>query len=351
MNAFLDIFGLRLRLTGLTPARVPDLNNKLHWFATADPGGAADIELVIGPFQPDLEQCFSLDRLYWARPGYLFLQDSDKGLSWQADIDGLERPPGAPLVIRFAHGPTNFHKLPWRLFPDLIAMVYVLWPILEGQLAARGLYLVHAGAAERDGRAVVIAGRGGVNKTAVVAELVRRGWQPMSDDFVLLRAAADGRGTEVLALPTSPRWFQFQLRHMEDENLSLVDRLRLLRYLYRQDQVDLTFSRQARLAKLIVLQASPGPRREPHAEPLQSAAAAECVTLNCRMERTSYVGHGTMIGRFLEAYRYIVPQSAYGWQWDNLGPILAELLKDSPAWQVKSGLRYTRTLVDLIESC
>ncbi len=350
MNALYDIHGLSVRMTGLACARVPDINTKLHWFEVPDDGRPADIEVTLGDFQPDLAECLTLDRRYWARPGYLYLEEGDKGLSWRADIDGLDRPAGRPLRIRFAHGPWNRRRMPWRLFPDLILHLYVLWPILECELAARGLYLVHAGAVERDGRALLLAGRGGVNKTAVVAELARRGWQPMSDDFVLLTAAPDGNGTRVLAFPTSPRWFEFQLKHMEDERLSFWDKLRLLRFLHRKRDVGVRFSREAALEKVIVLLARPGDNVPVTLEPIDRDEAAERVTLNCRMERTSYVGHGYVIGRFLEAYQYVVPESSFGEAWANLGHTLATLVAGARTYRAEAGLTHDRRLADAMES-
>lgn len=349
MNAFYDLAGLRLRVTGLADAAVPDINTRLHWFEVADDGRPADLEVAIGEFAPNLEGCLATDRRYWARPGYLYVQEGDKGLSWRAEIDGLERGAGEPLRVRFAHGPRNRRRIPWRLFPDVIVHIYILWPILECELAARGLYMVHAGAVERDGRALLVAGRGGVNKTAAVAELVRRGWRPMSDDFVLLARGPDG-AARVLAMPTSPRWFEFQLRNMEREDLSLVDKLRLLRVLYRRREVGLELVREARLGPIAIVHTVEGQER-PEVSVLGPDAAAEMLELNCRMERTTYVGLKYIIGRFLEAYRYVVPESSYGTAWDALGPALRGLIQGAPCHRIVTGLGYDRRLADALESC
>ncbi len=349
MNALYDLHGLAVRVQGLCRAAVPDINTKLHEFEVADDARQADIEVHIGPFEPQRDGCLVLDRRYWVRPGYLYVEESDKGLSWRAQIEGLDQPAGRPLRVRFAHGKANRRRLPWRLFPDLVMHLYVLWPVLECELAARGLWLVHAGAVERDGRAVLIAGRGGVNKTALVAELCRRGWRPMSDDFVLLRQ--DGaRGTVALAMPTSPRWFQFHLRHKEDEALSAWDKLRLLGYLYHCQEVDIAFVPEASLGAVALVQAVEG-QTAPEASPMAPAPAAEALELNCRMERTAYIGHGFRIGRFLEAYRYVVPESTYGHAWDQgLGPALRDLVAPAPAYRIAVPTRYDPHLADVVES-
>lgn len=348
MNALYDIHGLRVRMTGLANACVPDINAKLHWFTVPEDGRPVDLEMAIGRFEPDLGGCMVLDRRYWARPGYLYLEEADKGLSWRAEIQGLDRVPGEPMRICFAHGPWNRRRQPWLLFPDLVAHLYVLWPVLECELAARGMYLVHAGGVERDGRATLIAGRGGVNKTAIVADLVHRGWQAMGDDFVLL--ARDGQaGAQVLAFPTSPRWFEFQLRHMEDEELMFVDKLRLFWFLHRRQETNVAFSRRSRLGRLVLVDQTEG-CAAPESSPLDPAAAAARLALNCRMERVAYVGHGTVIGRFLEAYRYVMPDSTYSRAWDGLGQALAGLMSGVPACRIVAPPAYDRRLADAVES-
>jgi hypothetical protein len=348
VNALYDIHGLSVRVDGLCRAAVPDINAKLHWFEIPDDDREVDIEVRIGPFEPDRKGCLALDRSYWARPGYLYAEESDKGLSWRMEMEGLDRPAGQPLRIRFAHGRANRRRLPWRLFPDLVMHLYVLWPVLECELAARGLWLVHAGAVERDGRAVVIAGRGGANKTALVAALCRRGWNPISDDFVLLKHRPSD-GSMVLAMPTSPRWFQFQLRHKEDEVLSLRDKLHLLRYLYHRRDVSVAFVPEASLDRVVLLQAVEG-QAVPEAAPFPLSPAAEAVELNCHMERTAYLGHGFRIGRFLEAYRYVVPASSYGRLWDTgLRPFLTEAFTVTKAFRVKAPRGYDARLGTVVE--
>ncbi len=223
MRHHYDIHGLTVRIDGITEAAVPDLNTKLHHFVVQREIESPDIDISIGPFEPDRRDCLCLDRRYWARPGHLVLEESDKGLSWTAQLSGLDPSDRRGLSIMFEHRPTNRRKWRWRFFPDLVMHLYVLWPVLECQLARRGLYLVHAGGVCRDGKALLVAGRGGVNKTAVVAELVRRGYEPLGDDFVLLHPTDEG--TEVLSFPTSPRWFQYQLGR-QHEAMGLVEQRR-----------------------------------------------------------------------------------------------------------------------------
>ncbi len=65
-------------------------------------------------------------------------------------------------------------------------------------LRRQGYFLLHAFAAAKDGRAVIISGKSGSGKTTSGLALVLNGWQLLSNDILLLEARADG----IYALPT-----------------------------------------------------------------------------------------------------------------------------------------------------
>lgn len=65
----------------------------------------------------------------------------------------------------------------------------------------RGLSVLHAAAATRDGAAVLVAGNSGAGKSALLAELLARGWRMVTDDVAPI--ALDQAGRPV-ALPTFP---------------------------------------------------------------------------------------------------------------------------------------------------
>ena len=57
---------------------------------------------------------------------------------------------------------------------------------LQMALGQRRFLLLHAAAAERDGRAIIMTGESGAGKSTLVALLQRRGWRLMADEFVLV---------------------------------------------------------------------------------------------------------------------------------------------------------------------
>ena len=68
-----------------------------------------------------------------------------------------------------------------------IAVELLLWAIDEAAVQASDrLLLVHAGAAEKRGRIVVVPGASGAGKSTVVSALVDRGWRYVTDEVVAL---------------------------------------------------------------------------------------------------------------------------------------------------------------------
>lgn len=67
------------------------------------------------------------------------------------------------------------------------AVELLLWAIDEAAVQASDrLLLVHAGAAERDGRVVLVPGASGAGKSTVVSGLVDRGWRYLTDEVVAI---------------------------------------------------------------------------------------------------------------------------------------------------------------------
>lgn len=68
-------------------------------------------------------------------------------------------------------------------------------------LSQRGRICLHASAAEKDGRAFLIAGPSGVGKSTIVTALLERGYRMVSDDITVIDRGSDGN---VWAVPSFP---------------------------------------------------------------------------------------------------------------------------------------------------
>ena len=86
--------------------------------------------------------------------------------------------------------------------------------------ARRDLMWMHAGAAERAGKAILFAGPSGNGKSTMVTLLCERGWRFLSDDIAPIRM----NGDEVLPFPQSPRRRIHQGQPLQPEHFGRLAR-------------------------------------------------------------------------------------------------------------------------------
>lgn len=298
-----DIHGLvRLKVEGHSRFTVDAFNRPLSHFQVG-PGTTPDIRVSIGAFRPDLADCANVDHKYYSRPGYLYFRDSDKGLAWEVEIRGLDDP-GGLLEVRWNAGAGNRLHFPWILFPQMVLHLYLIIPLLELRLWQKGHFLFHAAAVEREGKACLIAGRGGAGKTTFVMDLLRKGWRLLGDDLVIL-----GPGG-ALAFPTIEGQLEYFAAHRTTEELSLGAKLGLFSFLAsgRRAPIPTAVSAAPGSLNLVLSRetAAPAALAGWDADMLASSLAA-----NHLMERARYVGYRFSTTAFLDAYAYM--QSGSGW--------------------------------------
>jgi hypothetical protein len=305
---------LKIRIDNISRHLVKDLNLRYHYFEDKS-GENPDILVTIGPFKPDLKDCFCLDRKFYIKKNYIYLRDSDKGLKWEAEIYDIEKD---TLRISFNHHFRNFLTFPWFLFPDLIMELYILQPIIEWRLLLKGYFLLHAGAVCKDGMATLIVGRGGSGKTQVVIDLLRKGFELISDDMVILK------DKQVLSLPLSLGLFSFS-NNLGREDLSFLDKIRLLRFLAKKNIRLHPVTDSAELDKTFVIFSTP--KSPSQISVLGYEELIRCLILNQKMEKTSYVSYKYIIGDFLNAYEYVFPKSIFHSLGNNLMRDILDKLK------------------------
>lgn len=298
-----DIHGaLRVRIRGLAPFALKGFDCPHSWFE-ARPGGPPDLAVDIGAFTPDLAGCANVDHAFFLKRGYAYFRGSDKGLSWQAEVRGLDDLAG-PVTVRFDAPRANRLRFPWGLFPDLVLTLYVLNPLLELMLWKRGLLLLHSAGVEKDGRACLIAGRGGVHKTTFAMAMLRRGWRLLGDDMVLLRGGA------ALCFPTLIQELDYLVRRRPTEDLGLSGRFGLFRHLAADVPSALPVAAAARPAAVNLVRA-----RDVEAPVIHGGwdrdDAVESLVANHLMERVTYVGFKVSTAAFLDAYEYAFPEAGF----------------------------------------
>lgn len=293
-----SIHGLvTVRIQGLSSWVLRDLNTKFHFFETQSLPAEADIEVLIGPFQPDLTGARTVDQRYHVRRSYLYFYEEDKDLRWEAEIRWKEN---GKIAIRYSSSASNRLKMPWTFFPEMVLHQYILIPLLEELLIQKGWYLLHAGAAAKNDKAVLWIGRGATYKTTFTLRSLNAGYEILGDDFVLVH------GKRIYSFPTSPLMLEFTHRHLKDERLGIWEQFRLASYLASHEKASLPFTDSADIGKGILLRSYDGVPGAGDQSQSQSEKI-EMIVTNQLLERSAYVSYRYRIGQFLEAYDYVYP--------------------------------------------
>jgi len=276
------------------------MNCQYSYFESED-STDPNIDVTIGNFVPDLKDCYSLDHKYYVKKDFIYFEDNDKTLRWKVQIEGLEQDK-AKIKFYTPHG--VYVKYPWMFFPDLILHLYVLQPLLEMRLLKKRLVVIHSGAVHRNGKAYLIAGRGGAHKTNFVLELMKKGYDYISDDTIVL----DGK--EVFSFPHSISLFDFIYRYLGREEMNVIDKIRLFMFLRRDLPLSFKVVNRSSLNSLTLL--IPTNRRDVRiVDRVDFQGMLKMLFFNQTMERTSYVSHKTVIGKYFDAYRFIFPESTF----------------------------------------
>lgn len=164
---------LTLRLThGGGPLLGHLLSRYAHYQVPAS-SAEAELSVELGSFAAAGPGCFRLDGFYRAGPDYLECAHSYKLARWRVAVEGW----GAPRTrLRIDPNPAARMVIPGETVPSLVR-----WKLLR-----KGAVLVHGSAVEKDGRAIVFAGRSGAGKTITAARFVQAGYRFLSDDSCIL---------------------------------------------------------------------------------------------------------------------------------------------------------------------
>ncbi len=157
--------------------------------------GCLCLELVDHlPSLPQTRPLFYDERSLPDDVGILTVYGAENGRVWLHYHDGaLVSVPLSPAGHEaLMYGYITEKALMYGRFED------VTFTSIAPLLRRSGYYLVHAFAASKDGRAVLIVGPSGSGKTTTGLSLLLAGWQLLANDILLLEARADG----IYALPT-----------------------------------------------------------------------------------------------------------------------------------------------------
>lgn len=172
----LDFHGiLRVRMRGTDGLLMGPLRRRYDRYRVPE-GGDPDLCFDFGPFTPDRRGAWRLDGRYYVKENVLGCDQRHKLARWTVEVKGWE---AGPLAARIDADLPGRVVMAGDTVPTLIRFA----------LGRKGYSLVHGSAVERDGRALVFAGRSGAGKTITATRFVKSGWKFLGDDCCILGPA------------------------------------------------------------------------------------------------------------------------------------------------------------------
>ena len=275
------------------------LTDPFPYFRVDSLSNDSDIILELGEFEPRIRDCYLVDHKYHVRRNYLYCEDSWRAFRWRVEIEGFE---SGPTTIRLAMRGGGIRP---ALVPGLYSRMLLSRQLLAQKLCVQGCSLAHAAGAARDGRAVLLFGRGGSYKTTVLMDLLKSSpdWRLLGDDGVILK------GNQAMSFPTYPGLFAYRLAHKEREHLTAFDRFRLLLNAPSDEAVRERYASTVEIAALVEMRA--GAVGKLCIEEVSATQNVSTMHTGIRLEEHNSVnmGFNDKYPLYVEAYSYIFPRN------------------------------------------
>ncbi len=286
---------------------VPEISKPFRYFQVESLNREPEIILEIGDFRPNNEGCYLVDHKYFVRENYLYCVDAYKNAHWHMEIEGFEH---GPTHIRFSY---SYRDIKQVIAPDMFPQALLLKQIISYHLLRKGYFLAHGAATSRNGKAVLLFGRGGTYKTTLLMNLLRgdNNWLPMGDDIVII---GNGR---VFSFPVFSGFFAFRYKYLDTEHLSFISRIQMLLYLLTYKSNSLVFLDESQLGWLIRCDLGSSENVSLEKSRLD-LSVSQLVKVSTTEDHSSYnIGHISAYPRYVEAYSYIFPDNDVTSRWDS----------------------------------
>lgn len=318
-----------------------ELNLPLSYFETGTQNDCPNITLNLEEFNPARQNSFVVDHKYHIDANYFYAEHAESRSAWKVEILGFEH---GDTVINFDGSGRGLAR---ALLPDFLGQNVYLRCLLQYKLTRLGRCMVHAAGVCKDGRAYVLAGRGGAFKTSLAMDLVRKaGFGFLGDDLVILHEK------QALAFPWHRGIFDFRVDHLESEALGgSLDKLRLLRYLHTFDSnlsvVDIP-TKPVNVHALLLAVKTETSRVGVEQVPLEIAIPKLVSSIKMElMVSPQVLGMDTGVYfDYMQAYSFVFPDSSIACYWDDFSQALRNALQDIPVYKVTIPKTYSPDLFE-----
>lgn len=299
-----------------------DLNFKYSYFEV-DEIYDPDIILNIGKFVPSNHDCYLVDHKYHIKDNYFYCRDAEGSIGWEFEMFGIEK---GKTIVNFN---SNIFGLQKFIMGDLLPQNLILAPLLEYKLLQKGCLLVHAGAVSQGDKGFLLVGRGGSFKTTLIMDFIRNhDFHLLSDDTVIIH------NNKIYAFPAHLIEFEFRLKRLKTEHMSILNKLQLIKYLFyhkNYNAVDVPIAESVDFSQIYFISKT-NYQAMRHNQVEKNEIISKFV-LNNKIEKVQVPFLNANVGHFLQymiAYSYIYTNSKIATYWDDLKTNLEQQILNIP---------------------
>lgn len=176
-----------------------------------------DFIVRLGEFTPNLDDCIILDDKYYLKNNYIYcIGDHYKMLKWKIEFKNLETHP-IHININMESPILRTMKMSYSLIEGII-----IDPLIHYILTLKKSTLIHASCMTKNGKGIILVGRGGAGKTTLVTQMVEKGSRFISDNYTILTPA-----NELYGFVEPLNIFSYNINEKIKSSLTFAHRIRL----------------------------------------------------------------------------------------------------------------------------
>jgi hypothetical protein len=286
-----------------------------------------DIRLNIGDFSPTNGGCYYIDHKYYIKNNYFYCVEANGRTNWKVEIIGFEK---TPLILNFKGRSVRLNHF---LAQDMLAQEIILLPFIEVLLGQRGFLLSHAGGIVKDKEAYIFLGQEGSMKTTIISDAVRNGYKTLGDDRVII----DLKNNIALSFPIFPQVFEYIVEKMEEEDLNIIDKVKLaFSLLSNQKRKDFWETQRIKINSIFLLSQITSSGDDVKLRPLEKNVATNKIIANNKsaIYSSSIPNLERPYPNYLLAYSYVFPESKVAKYWDSIKENITSFVEYKDVYEV-----------------
>ena len=225
------------------------------------------------------------------------------------------------------------------IFPDYLIASNVLEPIIEYKLQELSGIVIHACAYAKNGKAVILAGRGGIGSTLMMNQ-IRNGAEFLANDLLIVK---DGR---IWSYPTTDTCFDCFYLHGKGGTLNLRSIPGAFFHIARKHPISFPAADSAIPERIGLFINSHNPEYRIIGNGTADPAFLRRMTANDKLESLDCGDEEECRGRYLLHFNQVLGNDAWGCYWKKYLDILFENFLGLPYTLIQAGKHFSPEIME-----